>query len=403
MSGYDVAVIGAGAAGMMNAARLGRAGLRVVLIDHATKLAEKIRISGGGRCNFTNLDVSARNFICSNPHFPKAALATYTSQDFIAEIQAHGIAWHEKHRGQLFCDSSSQEIIDWLRHECDQSRVQWRMGCSVMDVRQIPEGFALDTSGGPITSSRVVIATGGLALPQVGASDFGLKLARQFGLKIIEPRPALVPLKFDSQQWVGLTELAGVPLPVELGVNVGPGSRQNWVTFAEDMLFTHRGLSGPGILQISSYWRPGQPVRINLTPAIDLVSALLDAKQHTRQSLLAGLTPHMPKRLAQYWAGEFATQRLAEVSDRQVRDLAGQISNWAVTPSGTEGYKKAEVMSGGVDTAELNQRSFQANRVPGLHFIGEVVDVTGWLGGYNFQWAWSSAVACARAIAGWDV
>ena len=174
MSGYDVAVIGAGAAGMMNAARLGRAGLRVVLIDHATKLAEKIRISGGGRCNFTNLDVSARNFICSNPHFPKAALATYTSQDFIAEIQVHGIAWHEKHRGQLFCDSSSQEIIDWLRHECDQSRVQWRMGCSVMDVRQIPEGFALDTSGGPITSSRVVIATGGLALPQVGASDFGL-------------------------------------------------------------------------------------------------------------------------------------------------------------------------------------------------------------------------------------
>jgi len=398
LSAYDVAVIGAGAAGMMNAARLGRAGLRVVLIDHASKLAEKIRISGGGRCNFTNLDVSARNFICTNPHFPKAALSAYTPQDFLREIQAHGIAWHEKHRGQLFCDTSSQAIIDWLRLQCDQAQVDWRMGCTVLDVQKVAEGFLLGTESGPIISGRLVVATGGMALPQVGATDFGLKLARQFGLRIIEPRPALVPLKFDSEQWKGLTELAGVALPVDLGVSSVFGGKQGVVRFAEDMLFTHRGLSGPGILQISSYWRPGQPLRINLVPSVDLEQFLIDNKQQTKQSLLAALGLHLPKRLAQYWAGELGTRRLAEMPDRQVRELARQIAGWQITPSGTEGYKKAEVMSGGVDTSELNQRSFESNRVPGLHFIGEVVDVTGWLGGYNFQWAWSCAVSCASAI-----
>ena len=395
---FDVAVIGAGAAGMMCAARLGSAGLRVVLIDHATLLAEKIRISGGGRCNFTNRDVSARNFISANPHFCKAALAAYTPQDFLREIQAHGIAWHEKHRGQLFCDKSSQEIIDWLKLQCDRAQVQWRMACQVREIRKSDGGFFIQTDQGSFDSGRLVIATGGMALPQVGASDFGMKVARQFGLKIIEPRPALVPLKFDPVQWEGLVELAGLALPVQLSVRAGDDRKRDAVMFSEDMLFTHRGLSGPGILQISSYWRPGQALSINLTPGVDLTRDLIAAKQQSRQQLLAALSAQLPKRLAQYWAGQDGSRKVAEISDQELRQYAQRITDWQVVPSGTEGYKKAEVMSGGVDTADLNQRSLEAHKVPGLHFIGEVVDVTGWLGGYNFQWAWSSAVACAQAI-----
>lgn len=393
----DVAVIGAGAAGMMCAARLATAGQRVVLIDHAVKLAEKIRISGGGRCNFTNRDVSARNFISANPHFCKAALAAYTPQDFIREIEAHGIAWHEKHRGQLFCDKSSEEIITWLRAQCDRAGVQWRMGCAVQQIRRADSEFELLTGQGTLRVARVVIATGGMALPQVGATDFGLRIARQFGLKVIEPRPALVPLKFDQEQWAGLTELAGVAVPVTIGLVTE--QQRHAPVFAEDMLFTHRGLSGPGILQISTYWRPGQPLSINLTPGVDVTELLVQGKQQSRQSLVALLASCLPKRLAQYWAAQDGSRRMAELPDRFLRDLAMSIADWKVIPSGTEGYKKAEVMSGGVDTAELNQRSFEARKVPGLHFIGEVVDVTGWLGGYNFQWAWSCAVSCAAAIA----
>jgi len=396
---FDVAVIGAGAAGMMCAARLGSAGLRVVLVDHATRLAEKIRISGGGRCNFTNREVSARNFISANPHFCKAALSAYSPQDFLREIQAHGIAWHEKHRGQLFCDNSSQEIIDWLKLQCDRAHVQWRMACVVREIQRSESGFVIQTDQGPLQAGRLVIATGGMALPQVGASDFGMRVARQFGLKVIEPRPALVPLKFDQVQWAGLTELAGLALPVHLSVQAEGGRKRDAVVFAEDMLFTHRGLSGPGILQISTYWRPGQPLSINLVPSVDLAQDLIAGKQQNRQQLLGALSAQLPKRLAQYWAGEDGSRKLAEISDKQLRQYAQQITDWQVIPSGTEGYKKAEVMSGGVDTAELNQSSFESRKVPGLHFIGEVVDVTGWLGGYNFQWAWSSAVSCAMAIA----
>jgi len=385
---------------MMCASRLGRAGVRVVLIDHATKLAEKIRISGGGRCNFTNLDVSAGNYISANPQFCKAALKAYTPKDFIREIQVHGITWHEKHRGQLFCDHSSQQIIDWLKLQCEKARVSWRMGCKVHDVLLDGGRYKLQTSAGNLQAARLVIATGGLALPQVGATDFGLRLARQFGLGVIEPRPALVPLKFDPQQWGKLTELAGVALPVKIG-NVPDHERSSAVvTFAEDMLFTHRGLSGPAILQISSYWQPGEPLAINLAPDAELTSELIRAKQGTRQTLQTVLAAYLPKRLAQYWAAEQAGRKIAELSDRQLRELASGLSRWLVKPSGTEGYKKAEVMRGGVDTRELNQKSFEANKVPGLHFIGEVVDVTGWLGGYNFQWAWSSAVSCASAILG---
>ncbi len=398
LSSFDVAVIGAGAAGMMNAARLAGAGLRVVLVDHAEKLAEKIRISGGGRCNFTNLDVSARHFISANPHFCKAALAAYTPQDFLSEIAAHGITWHEKHRGQLFCDTSSQAIIDWLKSRCDQAQVHWRMGCSIERVQRLDGFFVLETSAGPIRSDRLVVATGGMALPQVGATDFGLKLARQFGLKIIEPRPALVPLKFDVDYWADKADLAGVALPVELCVEQDIAGRSEVITFSEDMLFTHRGLSGPGILQISSYWRPGHAICINLAPAHDLFNTLIETKQHTKQNLMTALGAYLPKRLAQHWSASDGQRRLAELSDRQIKAYAEQVAQWTVTPSGTEGYKKAEVMSGGVDTAALNQRSFEVRTVPGLHFIGEVVDVTGWLGGYNFQWAWSSAVSCAQAI-----
>lgn len=408
MSRFDVAIIGAGAAGMLCAAHLGRAGLRVVLMDHAHKLAEKIRISGGGRCNFTNLDVSAQNFISRNPHFCKAALSAYTPADLLQDLTQHGIAWHEKHRGQLFCDDSSQNIIDWLDRSCQQAGVRRWMGCRVKSVRQEAANWCLETSGGLIQAQRVIVATGGLALPQVGATDFGLHLARQFGLKVVEPRPALVPLTFESQQWAPFQALSGVSLPVDVSTQqtglasastkkLNRGSRA--MHFSEDMLLTHRGLSGPAILQISSYWEPGEPLSINLVPQTPLEDVLLRGKAQSKQTVQSALEHWLPKRLAQHWAGTWATRRLAEMSDADLKKIAQQLHQWLIYPSGTQGYKKAEVMRGGVDTAGLNQRSLESTRHPGLHFIGEVVDVTGWLGGYNFQWAWASAVSCARSIA----
>jgi predicted Rossmann fold flavoprotein len=391
----DLVVIGAGAAGMMCAATAGELGQRVVLIDHATKLAEKIRISGGGRCNFTNRQVGAEHFISGNPHFCKAALAAYTPQDFIDLVDRHGIRWHEKHRGQLFCDESSEQIIAMLKTLCDQAHVQWQMPAQVQEVRAVSQGFELDTSAGLLRSKRVVVATGGTAIPQVGATDFGLRLARVFGLRIVEPRPALVPLKFDAQAWAPFSELAGLALQAE--ISVGHQS------FLEDMLFTHRGLSGPGILQISSYWQPGESLSINLLPGHDLAAELITRKGGARQQLNTVLAQFWPKRLAErlaeQWLGQDGQRKLAEWSDRALQSLGQAIGAWQIQPVGTEGFKKAEVMKGGVDTAELHQRTFEARRVPGLYFIGEVVDVTGWLGGYNFQWAWSSGVACARAIA----
>ena len=398
MQRFDVAVIGAGAAGMMCAAVAAQRGRRVVLLDHATLLAEKIRISGGGRCNFTNRRVEPEHFISGNPHFCKSALAGYSPQDFIALMDRYGIAWHEKHRGQLFCDRSSEEVIDLLRAECQLGDVQWRMPCTVQQITRletsVDAGYELATSLGSIQAEKLVIATGGLAIPQLGATDFGLKIARQFGLKVVEPRPALVPLTFDATQWAEFGELAGLAL--EAKISTGAGRKQQM--FLEDVLFTHRGLSGPGILQISSYWQPGEAIALDLAPGQEMEAMLLEAKSGGRQQLGNLLSGLWPKRLAEKWLGEQAAVRIADAPDRLLRELAARIQAWSLVPDGTAGYKKAEVMRGGVDTKGLDQRSMQARAVPGLHFIGEVVDVTGWLGGYNFQWAWASAVACGRSL-----
>ncbi|MPS27081.1 MAG: NAD(P)/FAD-dependent oxidoreductase [Alcaligenaceae bacterium] len=395
---FDVAVIGAGAAGMMCAAVAGQRGRRVVLVDHARKLAEKIRISGGGRCNFTNRDAGPANFISDNPHFCRSALSRYTPRDFLALVARHRIAWHEKHRGQLFCDESSEDIIRMLRAECDAGDVVWRMPCTVESVDRGEEGFLLRTSSGEIRAARVVIATGGLPIAQIGASDFGLRIARQFGLKIVEPRPALVPLTFDAASWKPFVPLAGVALEVD--IRTGEGRRA--ASFREDLLFTHRGLSGPAVLQISSYWQPGEAIAIDLAPDVDLVSDLLAAKAGGRQHLANVLAGMVPRRLAEQWLAAahpgLGEQRIADLPDKSLRQVAEGMKRWAVTPSGTEGYRKAEVMRGGVDTRGLDQQTMEAKAAPGLHFIGEVVDVTGWLGGYNFQWAWASGVACGQAV-----
>lgn len=399
---FDVAVIGAGAAGMMCAAVAGQRGLRVVLIDHAKRLAEKIRISGGGRCNFTNLGTGPANFLSDNPHFCRSALAGYTPQDFLALLRSHRVAWHEKHRGQLFCDDSSESIIDVLRAECDKGRVQWRMPCRVDDINRTETGYQLLTDHGEIRAAKLVIATGGMAIPQLGATDFGLKVARQFGLKVIEPRPALVPLTFDANQWKAFSELSGVALEVSLTTGAGRARGE----FLEDLLFTHRGLSGPAILQISSYWQPGEAIEIDLAPGRDLAAELIEAKPGNRQQLQTVLAGLWPRRLADQWlkaAGQagrsdVAGMRLADAPDKTLRQLADGIHRWRLVPSGTAGYKKAEVMRGGVDTRGLDQKTMQARHVPGLYFIGETVDVTGWLGGYNFQWAWACGTACGRAL-----
>jgi len=398
---FDVAVIGAGAAGMMCAAVAGQRGARVVLIDHATRLAEKIRISGGGRCNFTNVDAGRHErYLSENPRFARSALSRYTPADFIALVRRHGIAFHEKHKGQLFCDDSAEQIIEMLKAECNAGGVQWLMPCGVKTLRRGVSGFELETDAGLLQATRVVIATGGLSIPKIGATDFGYRVARQFGLRIVEPRPALVPLTFDAETWKPLSELAGVSREVRVGCNDG--------TFDDDLLFTHRGLSGPAILQISSYWNPRTELRIDLAPQLsppELEEALLQLKRASRQTLDNALATLLPRRLAEQWIrlqGHSRERRIAELSDDELRVLAASMKGWRIVPSGTEGYRKAEVTRGGVATDELSQSTLEARNVAGLHFIGEVVDVTGWLGGYNFQWAWSSAVAAASGISGME-
>jgi predicted Rossmann fold flavoprotein len=397
MPAFDAAILGAGAAGLHCAAIAGQRGIKVLLIDHAEKTAEKIRISGGGRCNFTNREVTAANFISANPHFCRSALARYTPQDFIALVDRHGIAWHEKHKGQLFCDTSSEQIIQMLLAECSAGNVERWQPCVVGAVRRVDAGFELDTDRGPVSTQQLVVASGGLSIPKIGATDFGYRLARQFGHAIVETRPALVPLTFDTASWAPYVPLAGLSLPV----TVATGSGKTRTEFLEDLLFTHRGLSGPAVLQISTYWRPGTELCFDLTPALNLEEALLDAKRRSRRQLGNQLAELLPRRLADTWLAVhqvLAETPLAEVRDRDLIALARQLQHWRITPSGTEGYKKAEVTAGGVDTRELDSQSLQSKCVPGLHFIGEVVDVTGWLGGYNFQWAWASAAACGRAL-----
>jgi predicted Rossmann fold flavoprotein len=400
----DVVVIGAGAAGLFCAAQAGQRGARVLLVDHAAKIAEKIRISGGGRCNFTNRDATPAQFHSRNPHFCRSALARYTAQDFIGLVQRHRIAFHEKHRGQLFCDESSQDIIDLLLRECDDGRVERWQPCAVTAVRA-REGagergarFELDTARGPVEARSVVVATGGLPVPAIGATDFGLRLARQFGHALVEPRPALVPLVFDATAWAPFVALAGVSLEVE----ISSGSGKQRGHFVEDLLFTHRGLSGPAVLQASSYWRPGETLQIAFAPGNDWPATLAHAKAASKRQLGNELASHLPQRLADAWlarGGLPADRPMPELGDKALRQLAESLSAWRIAPTGTEGWKKAEVMAGGVDTREIDSKTMESRRAPGLHFIGEVLDVTGWLGGYNFQWAWASGHACAQALA----
>lgn len=399
MESFDIAVIGAGAAGMMCAAVAGQQGRRVALIDHAPRLAEKIRISGGGRCNFTNLHAGPANYLSRNPHFCRSALARYTPRDFLALLRQHRVTWHEKHKGQLFCDQSSEAIIDVLRAECDAGRVAWRRPLPVEAVSHSDgAGFTLGTPQGTIGARALVIATGGLSIPKIGATDFAYRVAKQFGHKLIDTRPALVPLTFASQDWAPYAALSGL----SLDVHIATGERKTGGAFDEDLLFTHRGLSGPGVLQISSYWQPGQPIRVNLLPDRDAADALIEAKGATRRQIGNLLAEWVPARLAHVWLEAQKVPpdaRLADLPDKTLRRLGEGLAQWTLTPTGTEGYKKAEVTRGGVDTRELSSATMMSERVPGLYFVGEAVDVTGWLGGYNFQWAWASGVAAGEAAA----
>ena len=398
---FDAIVVGAGAAGLFCAGAAGRRGVKVLLVDHSEKVAEKIRISGGGRCNFTNRDLDPRapqrHFLGENPHFCRSALSRYTPADFIDLVRRHGIPYHEKHKGQLFGDRSADDFIRMLLDECEAGGVQRWQPCAVQAVRRDDAGFELDTARGTVRAPRLVVATGGLSIPKIGATDFGYRIARQFGLAVVEPRPALVPFTFEGVDWTPFAQLAGLALPVRIAT----GGKKAAMGFDEDLLFTHRGLSGPAVLQISSYWRPGTPVRIDLAPGVDLQQELLAAKQRSRKLVANELAARLPARLADAWVQrDAAWQRpVNEAGDKALVALAASLQRWELTPGGTEGWRKAEVTAGGVDTRELSQQTLEATKVPGLHFIGEVVDVTGWLGGYNFQWAWASGAACAQALA----
>jgi predicted Rossmann fold flavoprotein len=400
MQEFDAIVVGAGAAGLFCAGIAGQRGRRVLVLDHSEKVAEKVRISGGGRANFTNreLDPQAphKHFLSANPHFCRSALSRYTPADFIELVQRHGIAFHEKHKGQLFCDRSAEDLIQMLLRECDAGGVQRWQPCGVKAVRQGGDGtYELDTDRGPVRGRSVVVATGGLSIPKIGASDFGYRIATQFGLRLVEQRPGLVPLTFDGDAWAPYAGLAGLALPV----HIETGEKKTRMAFMEDLLFTHRGLSGPAVLQISSYWREGTPIRLNLAPDAGLPAALAHAKATSRKLLVNELASLVPGRLAEAWVQQDPDwQRpVAEASDKALARLTERLSRWDITPTGTEGYRKAEVTLGGVDTRDLSSQTLESKQ-PGLYFIGEVVDVTGWLGGYNFQWAWASGHACAQAL-----
>lgn len=387
---HDVIILGAGAAGLMCAAVAGRRGRRVLLLEQSRHPAEKIRISGGGRCNFTNLHTTPANFLSDNPRFCTSALSGYTQHDFIALVDSYGIAWHEKTRGQLFCDGSSRQIIDMLLEECSKARAQLHLGVRISAVTRGESGFAVATDQGEFHCRSLVVATGGPSIPKMGSSGFGYRLAEQFGLAIVPPRPALVPLTFDVELLAQFGELSGVS--VEAIVSCGRTS------FDEALLFTHRGLSGPAILQISSYWRQGQDIVVDMAPGLDVFAGLKKLRgEHPRQEMASALASFVPKRLARTIADIIGgPERIADFSDAWLAKVAAAVKQWRVRPNGTEGYRTAEVTLGGVDTSGLSSKTFEAKSVPGLHFIGEVVDVTGHLGGFNFQWAWSSGYAAGR-------
>ncbi|MBX9903635.1 MAG: NAD(P)/FAD-dependent oxidoreductase [Burkholderiales bacterium] len=402
---FDVIVLGAGAAGMMCAATAGQRGRRVLLIDHAATLAEKIRISGGGRCNFTNREVGPGNFLSRNPHFCRSALARYTPRDFIALVERHNISYHERNLGQLFCDDSATQIIAMLKAECDAAAVQWAMPVTVERVARLvggeqedAPGFEVATNKGSYRTHALVVATGGLSIPKIGATPFGYRLAEQFGLNIVPPKPALVPLALPPEWLAQFGALSGSSFDAVMScVELPRGA--HWPAFREAALVTHRGLSGPAILQVSSYWQFGGargPVAMDLLPDLD-AAAWLNEHRRDQQTLGALLAEHLPRRFAISFAELHGwTQPLAQLSNATLAGIAQTLKGWPLQPSGTLGYAKAEVTLGGVDTDELSQQTLEACRVPGLYFIGEVVDVTGWLGGYNFQWAWASGHAAGR-------
>lgn len=392
MHSVDVIVLGAGAAGLMAAAEAGRRGRRVLVLEKAKKPAEKIRISGGGRCNFTNLHTSPANFLSNNPRFCVSALKRFTQHDFLARVEAAGIAWHEKTLGQLFCDGSSQQIIDLLLRDCAAAGVTIETEVAVTAVEKHGDRFHLATDRGVWECESLVVATGGPSIPKMGATGFAYDIARQFGLKVVPPRPALVPFTFDPLVLEKLKPLAGVS--TEAVVSCGK------VTFREALLFTHRGLSGPAILQISSYWHPGDEIVVDLLPGRDAFEELRQARgEKPKLELHNWLAELLPRRLAVMLCEEAGLAgRLADLSDKKLRGLAELVNRWHLTPGGTEGYRTAEVTAGGVDTDEISSKTFEAKKVPGLYFIGECLDVTGWLGGYNFQWAWSSGHAAGQAV-----
>jgi len=391
---FDAIIIGAGAAGMFCAAMAGQAGSRVLLIDNGKKPGRKILMSGGGRCNFTNLYTEPAAYLSQNPHFCKSALARYTQWDFIGMVGKHGIAWHEKTLGQLFCDDSAQQIVDMLVAECEQGQVTTRLRSEVLGIERDEAGFTLRLNGDDVHTGKLVIASGGLSMPGLGATPFGYKVAEQFGLQVLPTRAGLVPFTLHKPLLEQLQVLSGVSVPSVI-------TAENGVSFRESLLYTHRGLSGPAVLQLSSYWQPGEFVSVNLLPDTDLDTFIHEQRAlHPNQSLKNTLAMVLPKRLIE------CLQKLEQIPDvtlkqlnaRQQSELVATLQCWRVQPNGTEGYRTAEVTLGGVDTNELSSRTMEAKKVPGLYFIGEVMDVTGWLGGYNFQWAWSSAWACAQAI-----
>ncbi|MGC0950013.1 NAD(P)/FAD-dependent oxidoreductase [Pantoea agglomerans] len=394
MEQFDVIIIGAGAAGLFCAAQAGQRGRRVLLLDNGKKPGRKILMSGGGRCNFTNLYTEPAAYLSHNPHFCKSALARYTQWDFIDLVNRHGIAWHEKTLGQLFCDDSAQQIVDLLLAECDKGNVTLRLRSEVLSVARDESGYTLQLSGSTVQAEKLVIASGGLSMPGLGATPFGYKIAEQFGLSVFPTRAALVPFTLHKPLLEQLQTLSGVAL--ETTINAQDGTR-----FKEAMLFTHRGLSGPAVLQISSYWLPGEFVTIDLSPATPLEAFLTAQREaHPNLSLKNSLAKILPKRLVEVLQALKVVPdiTLKQLNSKQQTELAQTLHAWRIQPNGTEGYRTAEVTLGGVDTTQLSSKTMEARAVPGLYFIGEVADVTGWLGGYNFQWAWSSAWACAQAL-----
>jgi len=383
LQSVDVLVIGAGAAGMMCAIEAAKRGRSVLVLDHAKKPGDKIRISGGGRCNFTNIHASPKNFLSQNKHFCISALSRYTQRDFIKLVEHYRIAYHEKTLGQLFCDGSATQIIDMLLDEMHRYGARLQLETAIENVEKTERGFVIRHSGGTVSAKSLVIATGGKSIPKMGATGFGYEIATRFGLRMVETRPGLVPLTFEPHLLERLKPLAGVAVDAVVSCKK--------TNFAEAMLFTHRGISGPSILQISSYWREGDEIVISMLPQTDLFEALREQRsKNGKQALQTALSYFIPKKLAQLIAADFPASNLADLSDAVLRRAAAAVNDWRVKPAGSEGYRTAEVTLGGVDTRDLDSKTMEAKNVPGLYFIGEVVDVTGWLGGYNFQWAWSS-------------